>query len=418
MLIKNAKVWKDNSFQDIDVVIKDGVFHAFGEGLSADEVIDAKGCALLPGLIDVHVHLREPGNTKKETIHTGTMAALAGGFTTVAAMPNTNPVPDCSEVVVPYLTLLAEHAHCHVLAYGALTKGLNGKELVDYAALKQYGIQIFSDDGKGVQMGEAMRDVMQQAKAADVMVVAHLEDEAVLKAGACVHEGIIDKRLGLVGMSGRSEYEQMERDLALVREWKTDYHACHLSCKESVALLAQAKAENLPVSGEVCIHHLLLNEEDVLGTNWKMNPPLRSKEDQAALLASLQTGVMDMIVSDHAPHTQLEKSLPMEQAPFGIVGLETNFPLAYTYLVKTGMITMERLMALMSENPAKRFGCKNKGRIELGYVADCFLVDLEKEITIDKEAFLSMGKNTPFDGWKVFGDVQTTLVEGKVGYSK
>lgn len=419
MIIKNSTVFYDGIWQKKDVEIVGTSIVAIEDQITGEQQIDAKGKYLLPGLIDVHVHLREPGFAHKETIESGTKAALKGGFTTICAMPNVNPTPDTVEVMKDYQTFVRQHAHCNVLLYGSLTKGLEGEEVVDYQAMKDTcQTLLFSDDGKGVQKAKKMDEVFQKAKAAEVFVVAHLEDEAYLVPNACMHEGTRSQQLGWMGIPSACEYTQLERDLQLVEQYQTKYHACHLSTKESVALLAEAKAKQLPVSGEVCVHHLLLSEDDVAGPMFKMNPPLRSQEDRAALILGIQNGTIEMIVSDHAPHTVEEKAKGMELAPFGIVGLETNFALAYTHLVKTNLITLEQLVTLMSTNPAKRFGLSNKGEIKVGYDADIILVDVDQPYKIDCNEFVSKGKNTPFEHWEVYGDIVMTVCQGKVGYQK
>ncbi|MGL5541146.1 MAG: dihydroorotase [Erysipelotrichaceae bacterium] len=416
MWIKNGRVYTQGQWVACDIELENGKIKTLGT-CPKEAQLDAQGKTILPGLIDMHVHLREPGFTHKETIATGTKAALAGGFTTIAAMPNVNPVPDNVETARAYQALLKEHALCNVIPYGALTVGLQGQTLSDMAGMQKLGYRLFTDDGKGIQNPIDMEQAMQIAKQIDVNIVAHCEEEALLAPHASVHAGAA-KRLGLVPICSESETKPFARDVELVKRYGTSYHVCHLSAKESVEVLRVAKANHLPVSGEVCVHHLLLSEEDVVDANYKMNPPLRSREDQKALRKGIADGTIDMIVSDHAPHTEVEKAKGMASAPFGIVGLETNFPLAYTYLVKTGELTLEQLIALMSTNPAKRFGLTGKGDIAVGMDADLVIVDLEKSYPIDKHTFYSLGQNTPFHGVEVFGSVEVTIVAGKVRYTK
>lgn len=416
MLIKNGKLYYEGQWQNLDVRLSANKIVEIGTNLSGDnEVIDATNQYLLPGLIDMHVHLREPGFEKKETIKTGTQAALRGGFTTVAPMPNLNPVPDTKELMEAYLELINANKECHVYPYAALSKGLKGEELSEIKAISSLGIKLFSDDGKGVQSDELMEEAMRQVKSVDGFLVAHLEDEKYLLPKASLHHNSA-KRFGVNEITSEVEYAQLARDLKLVEKTGVKYHACHLSTKESVAYLAKAKAEGLDASGEVCLHHLLLNEDSVVDANWKMNPPLRSEEDRQALIAGIQSGVIEMIVSDHAPHLLSEKAKGMAEAPFGIVGLETNLPLAYSYLVKPGLITLEQLQALMATNPAKRFGLTNKGLIAVGYDADITIVDLNNTSTINAEEFVSLGKNTPFNNYEVNLEVVSTIIDGKVGY--
>lgn len=411
---------------DDALIIKDIMYDEFGI-LNIDddiqdeqaEVMDATGKLLLPGLIDVHVHLREPGYEEKETIESGTLAAAHGGFTTIMAMPNVIPYPDDVEVMQAYLKRIEDHAHIHVLPYACITKQEQGREVVDMHALKQLGIYAFSDDGVGVANDEIMLQAMEKSAEEAVLIVAHTEDMSYRQPAACMHEGSRNKELGYIGIPSACEYEQIKRDLMLVEETKAHYHICHMSAKESVALLAQAKEKGLDVSGEVTVHHLLLNESDVQDdANYKMNPPLRAKEDQEALLEGLRNEVIDFIANDHAPHTKAEKEKGMMNSPFGIVSIETAFPLLYTNLVKTGKVTLEELVYWMSEAPAKRFHMERKGKIKVGYAADLVLVDIEKKSEIDPEKFVSKGCNTPFAGWICSGWPVMTIVDGRIVYKE
>lgn len=419
-LIKGANLCVgDNELITRDVLFDENGIIAIGEEINeaADDVIAAQGCLLSSGLIDVHVHLREPGYEAKETIDSGTRAAAHGGFTTIMAMPNVKPVPDEPTIMETYRRDIAAKAHVQVIPYASITKAEAGKQIVDFHAFRQMGIQAFSDDGVGVGDDEIMREAMHQSAKEDIILAAHTEDMRYRREKSCIHEGMQSKAWGLVGIPGACEYEQIRRDLKLVKESGAHYHICHISAKESVELLRQAKAAGLDVSGEVTPHHLLLNETDMRPhANYKMNPPLRGSDDQKALLAGIQNGVIDMIASDHAPHTKEEKAKGMVEAPFGIVGLETAFPLLYTHLVKSGKITLQRLLELMSTNPAKRFRMNRKGLLQAGYAADLTLIDLHQSYIIDKADFYSKGKNTPFDGWKVYGKVMMTIVQGKIVY--
>lgn len=421
-LIKNANILQaDHTYCKMDVAYDETGIKEIKEHLEidADETIDANGLVLLPGLIDVHVHLREPGNEHKETIKTGTMAAAHGGFTTVMAMPNVIPYPDNVETMKAYLQKIKEDAIVNVIPYGCITKGEKSKELSDIAGLSKLGIHAFSDDGVGVASKDMMKAAMEACKKENAMIVAHTEDMDYRKPGACMHEGIRNKELGYIGIPSACEYAQMLRDLKLAKETGVKYHVCHMSAKESVQYLKEYKDMGVDCSGEVTVHHLLLNEMDVENPNHKMNPPLRGKDDQEALIQGLLDGTIDMIANDHAPHSEEEKNKGMVESPFGIVSIETAFPLLYTHFVKdTGCFTMNQLVHFMSEAPAKRFGFDKKGKLAPGYDADMILVDIDHKQTIDKEKFFSKGKNTPFDGWEVYGNIVTTIVNGTIVYKE
>lgn len=421
-LIKNANILQgDHTYRKMDVAYDETGIKEMKEHLDidAEEIIDANGLVLLPGLIDVHVHLREPGNEHKETIKTGTMAAAHGGFTTVMAMPNVIPYPDNVETMKAYLQKIKEDAIVNVIPYGCITKGEKSKELSDIAGLSKLGIHAFSDDGVGVATKDMMKQAMEACKKENAMIVAHTEDMDYRKPKACMHEGIRNKELGYIGIASACEYAQMLRDLKLAQETGVKYHVCHMSAKESVHYLKEYKEKGVDCSGEVTVHHLLLNEMDVENPNHKMNPPLRGKDDQEALIQGLLDGTIDMIANDHAPHSEDEKNKGMVESPFGIVSIETAFPLLYTHFVKdTERFTMNQLIHFMSEAPAKRFGFDKKGKLAPGYDADMVLVDIDHKQTIDKEKFFSKGKNTPFDGWEVYGNIVTTIVNGTIVYKE
>ena len=428
-LIKGDKVLLDGQLKRADILFDEKGIIRVGEDIritdedknGKDEIltIDAEGLAALPGLIDVHVHLREPGNEHKETIKTGTMAAAAGGFTTVMAMPNVMPFPDDVTTMQEYKKLIARNAMVNVVPYCCITDSEKGSQVVDIDALTAEGNRFFSDDGVGVQRDEIMLETMTKAKKAGAMIVAHTEDMAYRKPKACMHEGEASKKMGLTGIPSECEYVQLERDLIMAEKTGVKYHCCHMSAKESVELIRRYKASGCDVSGEVAAHHLLLTDEDVKGPNWKMNPPLRTEEDRRALIQGLLDGTVDCIANDHAPHTEEEKAKGMEDAPFGIVSLETAFPLLYTGFVKKDKIMdLAKLVSLMSEKPAMRFGLGKRGLIKPGYESDIILVDLENEFEIDKEKFLSMGRNTPFDGVSVYGKVKQTFVKGELVYKE
>lgn len=383
---------------------------------AAAKIIDCQGKLLTPGFIDVHIHLREPGGEHKETIKTGTMAAARGGYTTVCSMPNTNPVPDSVEEVEKLFERIEKDAVVRVLPYAAITKGLKGKERTDISALSNTDIFAFTDDGVGIQTAGQMLEAMQEAAANDRAIVAHCEDNSILYGGA-VHEGDVSKRLNVPGILSACESVQIARDVLLAETANCHYHVCHVSTKESVRVIRDAKRAGIHVTAEVSPHHLLLTEDDFveLDTNFKMNPPLRAKADRDALFEGLLDGTIDFIATDHAPHAQDEKAQDMVKAPFGIVGLETAFPLLYTHLVETGEMTLQQLVDRMTNIPANVFKLPY-GEIETDAIADLTLIDLEKEMTIDVETFYSKGKNTPFNGWDVKGVPVLTIAAGKIVY--
>ncbi len=364
----------------------------------------------LPGFCDVHVHLREPGFSYKETILTGTAAAARGGYTAVCTMPNLNPVPDSVEHLKVQEDIIAKDALIHVYPYAAITVNEEGKELSDMDALAPRVIA-FSDDGHGVQSDAMMEEAMRKAKSLNRLIVAHCEDNTLLHGGY-IHDGRYAKEHGHRGICSKSEWGQIARDLELAEKTGCGYHVCHISTKESVEVIRQAKARGVDVTCETAPHYLLLCEDDLKEDGWwKMNPPLRSKEDHDALIEGIKDGTIDVIATDHAPHSAEEKSRGLEKSAFGIVGIETAFPLLYTYLVKTGVISFEKLMELIVYNPRKRFN------IPLGE-EDYSVWDLEAETVIDPEQFLSKGKATPFAGWKVNGICRKTVVNGKTVYEE
>lgn len=419
-LIKNAKIIiKENETIIQDILIDQGKIKRIADIIELDcDVYDAHEQLLLPGGIDVHAHLREPGYIHKETIKTGTLAAARGGYTTIMAMPNVIPYPDSVEVMQEYKQRIEKDALVNVIPYACITKQEAGQTLVDMKALKeQCGIYAFSDDGVGVQNTDRMNEALKLAKENDVMIVAHTEDMHYRKTNACMHEGIRNKELHLIGIPSECEWKQVERDLNLAYQQKAKYHICHMSAKESVELLRKYKAMGADVSGEVTTHHLLLSEMDVEGTNHKMNPPLRSMEDKKALMEGILDGTIDFIANDHAPHSEEEKNQAMDKAPFGIVALETSIPLIYTNFVRKGIISLEKFQALISTSPADRFGFKHKGLLKEGYDADIIVLS-DLETTIHKNEFKSMGKNTPFDGVKVYGTPIMSMVSGNIVYQK
>lgn len=364
--------------------------------------------AILPGLVDVHVHLREPGFSYKEDVATGTLAGAKGGFTDVFSMPNLNPVPDSVENIKVQLTAIKEKAVINVYPYASITEKEKGEKLVDFDALSPYCIA-FSDDGKGVQNDDMMESAMLKAKALNKIICAHCEDETLL-FGGYIHKGEYAKKHGHKGICSESEWKQVERDLKLVEKTGCAYHVCHISTKETVDLIRNAKKKGLNVTCETAPHYLVFNDNDLIEDgSFKMNPPIRSEEDRLALIEGIKDGTIDMIATDHAPHSFEEKSRGLKDSNFGIVGLETSFAICYTYLVKTGIISFEKLVELMSVNPSKRFNLKQS--------ADKFtMFDLSNEFIIDSNAFVSKGKSTPFNGKKVYGKCILTVLDGKVVY--
>ncbi|MCY8008422.1 dihydroorotase [Bacillus haynesii] len=386
---------------------------AFGE-----TVIDADGLFVSPGLVDLHVHFREPGGEKKETIETGAKAAARGGFTTVAAMPNTRPVPDTKEQMEWLVNRIDETASVRVLPYASITIRQTGKEMTDFEGLKDAGAFAFTDDGVGIQTAGMMYEAMKKAASIDKAIVAHCEDNSLIYGGS-VHDGEFAKANGLNGIPSVCEAVHIARDVLLAEAAGCHYHVCHISTKESVRVVRDAKKAGIRVTAEVTPHHLLLSDSDIPGldTNYKMNPPLRSPEDREALLEGLRDGTIDFIATDHAPHTEEEKQQTMSLAPFGIVGLETAFPLLYTHFVKTGKWTLKQLHDYMTVKPCEAFGLPY-GKLEAGRSADITLIDLEREEKIDKSTFLSKGKNTPFDGISCFGWPVMTMAKGKLVYQE
>ena len=368
---------------------------------------DSDKYSLFPGFCDVHVHFREPGFSYKETIASGSQAAAAGGYTHVCTMPNLNPVPDSVEHLKQQLDLIEDSACIHVYPYGAITVGEQGQVMADLEGMAPNVIG-FSDDGRGVQSDAMMREAMLRAKAMGKMIVAHCEVNDLLKGGY-IHDGAYAAAHGHRGICSESEWAQIARDLELVKEIGCKYHVCHISTKESVEIIRKAKAEGVDVTCETGPHYLVMNDMDLQEDGrFKMNPPIRSEEDRKALVAGIVDGTIDMIATDHAPHSAEEKSKGLEKSAFGVVGIETAFPVMYTCLVKTGIITMQRLKELLVTNARERFN------IPLG---DCWSIwDLNEEFTVDPENFVSMGKATPFVGWKLFGKCMLTVCDGKIVY--
>lgn len=421
ILIQNGHVVDPLSRRDgfYDVLVEGGRITAVEEHIDtdADRVIDAKGCYVLPGFIDLHVHLRDPGLEYKETLETGGRAAVKGGVTTVCAMPNTKPATDSKEKVQRVHERAGEESPAHVIQLGAVTVGQEGKELADIRGMAEAGCHAISEDGKSVMDASLYRQGMRTARESGISVFAHCEDQTMVEQGV-MNADENAKRLGLKGITNSVEDVIVARDILLAKETGVRLHLCHCSTADSVKMVRLAKEAGLPVTGEVCPHHFILSSDDIKEDNgkYKMNPPLRSKADVEALRLGLKEGVMDVIATDHAPHSREEKDKSMAQAAFGIVGLETSAALTYTCLVKTGVLSMMDMVEKMSSNPAKILGLTDRGSISDGKAADITIFDPQKVYRINPDTFVSKGKNTPFGGYEVSGEVIYTIVDGRVVY--
>ncbi|MRX73332.1 dihydroorotase [Bacillus lacus] len=416
-VLKNGMSFGENGkLVPMEYKIQNGIISEAAEKVDAADakVIDLQNKLVAPGLIDLHVHLREPGGEHKETIESGTKAAAKGGFTTIAAMPNTKPVPDNADQMKWLNKRINEKGSVRVLPYAAITSRQAGKEMTDFAGLLKEGAFAFTDDGVGIQSAGMMLQAMKSAAEHGAAIVAHCEDNTLINRGS-VHEGKFSEKHGLNGIPSVCESVHIARDVLLAEAAGCHYHVCHISTKESVRAVRDAKAAGIHVTAEVTPHHLLLSEEDIPDTNpnFKMNPPLRGLDDQMALLEGLLDGTIDFIATDHAPHTQEEKNQGMQLAPFGITGLETAFPLLYTNLVLKNKLELHTLLSLLTTKPAEAFQLPY-GKLEAGSPADMTIIDLELEKEIDPGEFLSKGKNTPFAGWTCKGWPVLTFAEGKI----
>ncbi len=416
MLLKNGLLLEGEQLIQKDILIQNGIIIKIDKNIITkdEQIIDLSNKFVSPGFIDMHVHLREPGFENKETIRTGTKAAARGGYTLVCAMPNTNPVPDSLENVNHILDLIEKNAVIKVKPYAAISSGIkHGSDLVDMQALKEK-VCGFTNDGFGIQSTRQMYDAMSNAYKYEILIAAHCEDEELLNGGY-VHKGKHALEKGWIGMTSLTESIQIARDSLIAEETNCRYHVCHISTKEGVRIVRDAKKRGVNISCEVTPHHLLLTESDVKDSNYKMNPPVRGLDDKYALISGLLDGTIDCIATDHAPHTQEEKEKEFKQAPFGVVGLETSFPLIYTHFVKTNMASLSDIVKWFSLNPARRLNLGYSKLVE-GRVADITVIDLNKKKTIDSNDFHSKGKNTPFNGMEAYGWPVLTICNGNIVY--
>ena len=412
MYFRNARFYNNGAFTSVCATF-DGVrFNILDHGISDTDIVDFKifdDCYILPGFCDVHVHFREPGYLYKEDISSGCAAAAHGGYTVVCTMPNLKPTPDSVETLKVQLDAIKQKATIAVLPFGTITKGEMGEELSDIENIAD-DVVGFSDDGRGVQDRDMMRSAMERVKRSGKMISAHCEDNSLLNGGY-IHDGEYAKAHGHRGICSESEWGPIARDIELIKDTGCPYHVCHISTKESVDIIRKAKAEGVDITCETGPHYLVLNDSQLEENGrFKMNPPIRSEEDRVALVEGIADGTIDMIATDHAPHSAEEKSKGLEKSLMGVVGLETAFAVAYTELVKTGIISMEKLVELLSVNPRKRFNIDT----DTGFT----VFDCNKEFVIDPSEFLSMGRSTPFEGKKVFGECLLTVYDGKAVYVK
>jgi dihydroorotase len=422
LLIKNGRVIDPSSRTDksLDLLLEKGRIVDIKTKIKTDgaKVIDASGLVIAPGFIDMHVHLRDPGQEDKETIATGSLAAAKGGFTSIACMPNTHPVNDSRGVTEYILSEAKKKAVVNIFPVASITKGQRGKELTDMADLIDAGAIAFSDDGHPVENSNTMRRALEYAKILNTLIIDHCEDKNLSGQGV-MNEGYYSYLYGLRGIPGSSEEIMVARDVLLAEKAEARIHIAHLSVKGAVCIVKEAKKKKIKVTAEVTPHHLFLNDSylETYNTNLKMNPPLRSKEDAQALIKGIQEGVVDVLATDHAPHTPDEKDLEFDQAPFGINGLETAVSLFLDRLVDKKIISLKRFIEMISTSPALILELENKGKICVGADADLTLLDLHKEIIIDVDTFKSKSRNNPFQGWKLKGMPVITIVGGKIAYS-
>ena len=418
LLLKGGTVYTGDGFVNADVLVDEGRIVSVSPSISQEgaSVIELQDQLIVPGFVDVHVHLRQPGFSYKETIYSGTSAAAAGGYTAVCAMPNLKPVPDSVEHLEEERSAIRKDAKVHVYPYGAITVGQKGETMADLAGMAK-DVCGFSDDGRGVQSQEMMKAAMAKAKELDKLIVAHCEDESLITPGWAIHDGEFCRSLGLIGNAPESEWKQVERDIDLVREVGCKYHVCHISTKESVELVRRAKAEGLAVTCETGPHYLVLTDMELENDGrYKMNPPIRTAADRDALIAGLLDGTIDCIATDHAPHSAEEKGKGLAGSLNGIVGLETAFPILYTCLVETGIVPLEVILKALCVKPREIFGLPG-GKIAEGEAADIAVLDTHRLWTIDPNNFRSLGRATPFAGWGVTAAVAMTIVDGEIVYA-
>ena len=414
ILIKGGTAYIGGRLEQADILIGGGVIQIIAQEISAPgaRMFCAEGRFVSPGFVDVHVHLREPGLSHKETIATGTRAAAAGGFTTVCAMPNVSPVPDCMDALQMQRNIIQRDALIEVIPYGAITKGEKGQELADIVKLSPLCAG-FSDDGKGLQSQDMMRDAMKQIAGVNSLLAAHCEEEGLIPSGGCVSDGVCAKRFSLPGIPSKSEWLPIRRDIELVKETGVRYHVCHVSARESVELIRKAKGQGLQITCECTPHQIMLCDEDISEDDgrFKMNPPLRSREDREAIVQGLVDGTIDCIATDHAPHAMAEKGLGLLHSSFGVVGLETAFAVCYTVLVKTGRMSLEKLLDKLTVHPARLLG--REQALKVGARADITVLDVHDTWRVEPERFVSMGRATPFAGMELTGKVAATFFRGR-----
>ncbi|MDF7683128.1 dihydroorotase [Lactobacillus sp. ESL0679] len=416
-VIKNGQVYFSGTITPCDLLIESGCISAIGQNLNAEQVIDATGKLVSPGLVDMHVHYRDPGQTAKEDVHTGTLAAARGGFTTTAAMPNVAPVPNTPALMQKMVANNQQNGIVHVLQYGPITVDEVGETLPDYAGLKSAGTIALSNDGKGVQNAQTMLRAMRQAADNQLIIAEHAQDDTLFNSGV-INAGSKAAEFDLRPITELAETTQIARDLLLAAKTGVHYHVCHVSTKTSVDLIRIAKKRGVHVTCEAAPHHLLLTEDDIdqNNSNFKMNPPLRTEEDRQALIAGLLDGTIDMIATDHAPHTQENKAGGFAKSAFGITGSETAFSELYTQLVKTGYCSLAQLLAWLTIKPATVFGLHHAGKIAIGEPADLAIFDLQAKTSQQTQNYLSKNSNTPFTGDNVYGATVLTMVAGQVVY--
>ena len=419
MLLKDGLVYEHGAFVPMEIEVTDGIITGRGSSIpsgQADAVFSLQGLHIFPGFVDVHVHLREPGFSYKETIASGTRACARGGYTTVCAMPNVQPAPDSDAHLAAQEEIIRRDAVIRVLPYGTITIGQKGEgELTDMTALAGR-VAGFSDDGRGVKEEDTMRQAMLRCREADSIIAAHCEDMSLIPAGGAIHAGAFAAEHGIPGIPSESEWGPIARDIRLVKETGCRYHVCHVSSKESVALIRRAKAEGVDITCETGPHYLLMCQDDLRDEGrFKMNPPLRNADDRDALLEGLLDGTIDVIATDHAPHSAEEKSRGLRGSAMGVVGIETAFPLLYTHLVETGKVPLERIVEMLTDAPRKRF--RLDGGLNLGDRAEITVFDLNARGTVDPADFLSMGRATPFEGWETHAACKLTICGDHVAYN-